>query len=167
MLDKLPGVQVVGVIGGAGTIGVVENDDVETQVVPVEGSPGVLRQYRRIGAVEQAVPVRLDRVEQGVHRRVVVGRKRRHAVRTGRKGLQRLDLVDLEIQALAGLGIEQARGSEIALEQPRRPVGRGGRGLEVQARRRGHAVLWTTYEEVGGVQVVRVGMRLQAVAHAR
>src|SRR6266568_6796514 len=122
--------------------------------MPMKSLPGFLGQWSCIDAIEDRAPTRPNRIEQRIHRRVMIRRKGRHLVGADGEGLERRDLMDHQVQALADLRIEETGGRKIRLEHPCSPLCRSSRGIEVQSGCIGHAVLWTAREEVRGVQMV-------------
>ena len=91
----------------------------------------------------------------------MVCREGYHPIGAWVKWLQRFDLVNLQILALADLGIQQAAGLSIPLEKPRGHTHCGGRGIKVQARRADYPEPGAAREKVGGIQVICVGVGLQ------
>jgi hypothetical protein len=85
MLDDLVGTQVIPA-GLIGAVGVIVDDDIESQPVSLKAWPDLLWRRRRIGAIKDTTSIRLNRVKQRVQRRVMIRRERCHLIATDAEG---------------------------------------------------------------------------------
>jgi hypothetical protein len=95
----------------------------------------------------------------------VVSGKCDHRIRTNRERLQRLDLVDLKLEKLLRFRRQELVIRKVSLKRLCGPFPGLPRRLEIQNGSSNHAVVWAAREKMRRVQMISMGMGLQAIVH--
>src|SRR5258707_2216034 len=129
-----------------GTIGEIQEHNIETHLLLPESMPRMIEQRGCIRTIEDSTASGFNRVQHRSHPRCMVSGKGHHRIRAHREGFQRLDLVDLEVEILLRFMRQETVTSKVSLKRFRSSFqGLAGR-VEIQDRCANHATGWAASE---------------------
>ena len=147
------------------TIGVIHDHNIESHLVVAKNLPSPFEQCGCIRTIEDSATHRPQSNQHRSHPRGVIGRKGHHRIRGDCERFQWLDLVDLDVEILLRFCRDETVPSKVSLERFCRSFqGLAGR-IEIQDGCANHAIGWAAREQMLQVQMVSVGMGLQAIPH--
>jgi len=136
-----------------GTVGVIQDNNIKPHLVLAESLPSVFEQRRSVRTVEDSAAVGLNRVQHRSHPGCVVGRKGHHRIPANHKGLQGLDLVQLEVKTLLCFRRQETVTRKVSLKGLCGPLQRLTRCIKLQHWSVSHAVSRAAREEMGQIQM--------------
>src|ERR1017187_9002973 len=129
-----------------GTIGVIENHNIESRLVPPESLPRLFEQRGCIRTIEDSAAGGFNRIQHRSPPRCMVSGKGHHRIRTHREGFEWLDLVDLEVEILLRFRRQETVTRKVSLKRFCSSFqGLAGR-VEIQDRCVNHATGWAARE---------------------
>ncbi len=129
-----------------GTIGVIQDHNIESHLVLPESLPRLFEQRGCIRTIEDSTASGFNRVQHRSHPRCMVSGKGHHRIRAHREGFQRLDLVDLDVEILLRFRRQKTVTRKVSLKRFCGSFqGLAGR-VEIQDRCANHAIGWAARE---------------------
>src|SRR5260370_24346289 len=145
-------------------VGVIQNDKIKLHLVMLECPPSLFQQRGRVGTIEHSTTALFDGIQHGSHAHRVICRKSHHRIQTRIEVFQWVDLVNPNVQLSFSIRGKQTVLCEVSNECLRSSHCRLFRRIEMEHGRSNYAERGAARKQMREVEMIGVGMSLQAVA---